>query len=776
LYGKTSATVLDVLEGEVKTSIEAWFKAFKPIAISEEVETKDAQSRMRYRYRNHDESIDPMWFERVSQYRCACLYGALLKHYGYTEELEMVKTIWAAVGDGFTTRLGDFTGMIKKYREQYHSKWFIFCELEDMQDFASPITDEEVYAKVLAWIDKPVEHELKGFNFLDLYGQGCDEFLSYGTTLKKRPISVMEFLSDPMYWATPGTSYGPRLEVDGVKTRRSKWATAYASSPIELLRLFMDDEPQTNKAIVKREHKKSRMIIAGDLANYLRMTYLSYYIDDALDGHPNTTLFMNTDQQIGLYAGMGAPKKAQEVNMPIDESKFDHMVNIDMMKVKFNSLRKFLEGLGLSNLLWVLDLISTSLFSSRANVTVGRRKIYYRNGLLSGWRWTAFLGTLSNQAKVFMFRRVMASLSGVLDTEVQILLRSVGQGDDVRTRFINKEAAAVFFGLYDSSGFEVHDRKTFVADNCDEFLRNFAYEQVVAGYPARGIANLLYRNPINMEKTRGSERIFESISSWFSSFRRFRSERDAPTYHVYRDISQGNGITLEDAKNVVHAPSCFGGAGVAPYIMSEIIMTKAIITRGIKYPPAKVTGFIDQGMAEKIWQAGIDPGPKVSTSVVPFKLEVRPISSDMVKYVCQPFFTKPDVNFRNITGYTLNDQYRPTDVAIIGEMIKKANTQELRTIVLKYFSPESTVKYLSTFGTASTRMIKALMTGDIIGKIPVLLKVGGLVASQAYRSAVCDRLLSLGTKLLYRTVKRIQFQTEVDLTRGVLTEGVRVLV
>lgn len=546
---------------------------------------------------------------------------------------------------GTYNALKELSDIMKKYQHSLCEHWLNMTDVATIEDYLPAYTNEEIDPLVQEWVTGDIEHEFKDGGFDELFEQGCDAFLSVANGNAPDFLTPEEFLSDPMYWATPGTSYERRHEfkINGkkYKTRKSKWATAYSITSKELVSIFYSDKPQYNKVSTKREPGKKRLIIAGDLANYLRMSYISKWLDHELHGHPNTTLFYTPSQYLGMWTQMESQLYEDGVNVPIDETKYDHYITKRMVLSMFNSVRRKIQRSEIpikDDLLNVLELTQKSILHEDAAVVTPNKLFKYQKGLLSGWRWTAFFNTLANCAKVYAFRVKMAQRLDVCTyTAVDPVINFTSQGDDVRARLKSKEHAKVFSDLYLETGFNINPKKNFISSDSDEYLRQVATYKRVGGYPIRGVNSLIFRNPASREAQAGELRIRELAANWLLVIRRTGASLTKVSHHMYRDLAKSSGYSIKEMKIFAHAYAANGGLGLSPANNYTVKFTAGKITTEHyteQQPPilTEVFGNYPQyhGYISSIWRAGIDYGPKLKLHKEPDILQFT--ESQIYKY------------------------------------------------------------------------------------------------------------------------------------------------
>jgi len=677
------------------------------------------------------------WFERTSQYEAFSLYYKLVPPRIRPRLVE----IMSHIGKDFNHRLSDLTDIFKKYQHNITSDWEFYTELAVLQDYAEPIGEEEILEKVKYWVQGDRDHEFADGGFCDLLALGCDEFLSKSQPFQKEPLTVEEYLSDPMYWATSGASYEKRLETihEGrtYKALKSKWATALASSVDEMLQIFYRDMPQENRAVVKRELKKSRMIIVGDMANYLRMSYISYWLEDILRQHPNTTLFYSSSQMFILWLMMlrdtSIPTSIEQ-NFPLDESEYDHEVVKKMIAIALNAVRKLITQIApermKGGLLKALDLTTKSILSPLGTVQVGKMaRVLISKGLLSGWRWTAFLNTILNYGKVTAFRMKLVQRLGLPEAIADPVITSVHQGDDLRARTRSPVHTQLLMDLYTETGFKVNPSKVFMSNVSDEYLRQLAKDGLyIGGYPARGVISLLYRNPVSREFRVGEDRIFELASNWLLVGRRCSTPPAVLESMMIKDISRANLIPKQQVKDILHASAGSGGLGLEPINYKRITLHKS--------KPSTSVIFKDGGIASKykypevvksIWAKGVSLHKKIKVEYTPFSVEVT-------EQVLTPLATRyMDTGDPGPIEPTVRVDVSPSTIAMYQEIIPKQRVKEIEEDLPDWLSRESIAEYYRLKNRASLRVIKDWLTGKLPFRAPNSHKQGMMVIAPIFK-------------------------------------------
>lgn len=647
---------------------------------------------------------------------------------------------------GTLAALDAVSNIYRKYQKHLDVDWKFFVDLKTLGDYVPDLTPEQVAELTVEWIDDDIEHEFADGGFDSLFYQGCIHFLKSGSQTPAIDLSVDDFLKDPMYWATTGTSDGPRLNLKvgnmNFKARKGKWATACASDLEELKKIFWSDAPQTNKAVTKRELGKARIIIAGDLPNYLRMSYISKWLESRLSRHPNTTLFFNKEQMLTLWTDMiKRVSEKMKVSLPIDESKYDHYVSKRMIQIMFRAIKDFIklyEPMYQKELIAALDATEQSLFHKFANIYIntknGRKIVYWRKGLMSGWRWTALLNTMANVAKLFAFRTKIQNRLNISGTLGDPLSYIVAQGDDVDAETSSLEMADALLSMYTETNFVVNPAKLFISLDTDEYLRQLAEQDRIGGYPARGISSLCFRNPLTAEKAVGEERIRELASNWLLSSRRCGTRQEVVEALMTTDIANANGVPKHLINTMIHAQSTNGGLGLAPLNNCVIELIKSRQTR--PPPQFKSSPLLSsypselQNAIQNIWIAGVDFGPKYKKEYTQFSIAVKNV-------LPEPNWQYKNLNISHVSKFepVMRRDVSPSITAAYQATVNEMRMQEILLTANNWLTPTSVEQLLYLNKTASIAVIKSWLTDTLPFHTPEDWKQGPAILAPAFREA-----------------------------------------
>jgi hypothetical protein len=332
-------------------------------------------------------------------------------------------------------------------------------------------------------------------------------------------MSLETFFNNGDLWATSGSGYEPDVDRmivydvekrSDLKVKKNKWSVRWQLSARDARKLMFKKRKQMCKAVQKSETGKVRAVISSDMSLYLKMTYISTFLDQIFKKRKDSTLWMTDQDRDELWQKM---KPDGSWRMPIDQSSFDQNTTLRTVMIVVKCLRKLLvhfihDSEAIAQILEIMDLIEYSI--DGGFVIIGEKKIHIINGILSGWRWTAMLDTIVNLAELEMAIKFVQVMTGRRPK----LLDFCAQGDDDWLKCERYADCAAIWLAYESFGLEVNPGKFFVALDRDEFLRRVYDRGKVTGYPARSITSIVFRSPLGDLETVGAGRIRESLTRW----------------------------------------------------------------------------------------------------------------------------------------------------------------------------------------------------------------------------------------------------------------------
>jgi hypothetical protein len=551
--------------------------------------TKWSSGRIRYRphcklyYVNKDMSVN----------MCYSLYRAALCATGNEDIIHRyhLDCLMSDLAD--VKQLSDY---MKKKGESATTKWRYLVDMHRLSDFLEPKTEADFLDDIKDWVQRKPVHTWDGNEDLwyEKYKQAVHTVFFRSGRSPGELIPIDDFCSNPDYWATSGSGYNPFEQVKlttrditsdrEIKPMKTKWAVAWALTKYKVKRLIYKRKPAMQKGVMKSEPAKVRAVIAGDLALYLKMCYVDTWLNKWFMGRQDSTLWMSSKDRVKLWAKM---KPDGTWRMPLDQASFDKNVTLRQINIILEEIKSLIERSGVPELIPIMEDIIYAINNSV--VLFGGERINVTNGILSGWRWTAFFDTIVNLAEVVMAKEWLYEHSYPI--EIKDLN---AQGDDDWFKLDSYADCVAMWYAYHSFGLEVNPGKFFVSRTRDEYLRRVLDRDKVTGYPARSITTLMFRNPVNERETMGAERHRQNFSKWKLFAERLDSDVLSPFFKQgwLRDTVQSDkNIDKDKALGWLGQSVMVGGIGYeSPPVSLNLVPTSLenhIDNIDIEYPGYK---------------------------------------------------------------------------------------------------------------------------------------------------------------------------------------------
>lgn len=469
----------------------------------------------------------------------------------------------------------------KKYGELlFKDTWMYLVNLETMWGYNPSKDINEFEDDIRQWITGDKVHTFGPFEgqkgigkFIDAFSTYIKEFFSLSPSKSSniQEVSPRLFAESPLLWAGPGatttkTSISYSSNNKQFTVKKNKWSTAFTLSSDKVYNIITTavDLQQINKAIQKREPGKVRAVVSADDSSYLRMSYVSTWLESSLKNHPSTPLFLTVKGIVGMYEELASLVNNIDVNVPIDQVHFDWQQTVNMLNAFFVVTHWYISTYctwkSKNILLYCINNIRISIVQLAPIVLVGKTAIKLIKGFLSGWRWTALMGTIFNYAEFHCALKLSKHLGVKGD-----LRKLWAQGDDDAVIITNYSLAVSLVRSYQIMGFEVNPSKFFVSLSRNEFLRQVITHNRVSGYPARCILSITDRKPQSATLLAFEERIKETLDLWNLPLSRGLNARMCSSHMVSDLHGQMSTYSKGTIKDWVHTPASLGGGGVSPW-------------------------------------------------------------------------------------------------------------------------------------------------------------------------------------------------------------------
>ncbi|APG76011.1 hypothetical protein 2 [Shuangao toti-like virus] len=457
------------------------------------------------------------------------------------------------------------TGLMKMGGESIHPHWRHLTYWELGYGYTSYVKWEEMKPNAYKWLGR--DFSLGGpINEKEYIRMMCEEVITLMKeewTMPKQCPNIDEWTKRGR-WMRGHAGTGPSgfVTIEGkvVKTRKMKGVEGAAKSDRLISEMLFYPVRETFQVLQKSEGGKIRPVVkTGNKINRM-MDYLSEVWEVGMYGSRVSTLFAGVkgNEEIDMELHNLA-KDESWYKVPLDQGSFDwHQSKESVLAVLdtvWNYIKPFLTE---NSEIWKVWEVLRESLHKETSVHVGPYHFPWKNGLPSGWRWTALLDTFLN---VCSFRVIKRISEGRIRTNIPIA-GFHAQGDDVIFGVKIPLHAAVIMDTYKKIGYEVHPLKTYVSRKRGEFLRRSYDQYGVTGYTARTCLSIRFRNPILEMPLNRAERLYSRLTLWHLCVLRGCDTRRVVLSYL-EDAKQAR-VKVRDAADFALTPNCLGGGGVDP--------------------------------------------------------------------------------------------------------------------------------------------------------------------------------------------------------------------
>jgi hypothetical protein len=295
------------------------------------------------------------------------------------------------------------------------------------------------------------------------------------------------------------------------------------------------------------EPAKTRTVQSYDTYSLIRNSYLECVIADYNGGGKWTSVGMNHNDKTGLRLHL--LRDDGLFRLCTDQGQFDlHQPKEWIVYVMEKLFDRMCDTASHPDVRRIADI---ELKSLRDYVVLegNFEDISWKSSLLSGYKWTALIGSILNRAEA---HAVMEKLSIKPVFEYY-------QGDDSIVKVQKHISVADVSAAYVNLGFEVNPDKTWLFNRSCEYLHEIYFSGIgVFGFPARAARAMIYVKPGSMPEVSPADKINSYESTCRMAVRRFLRVKD--TYRrllksYYRDWDE------EKFKEYWNTPCVMGGFG-----------------------------------------------------------------------------------------------------------------------------------------------------------------------------------------------------------------------
>lgn len=428
----------------------------------------------------------------------------------------------------------------------------------------------DVLAAIDDWVSKPFTPTLEGSSddFLIAFRKAVKQVLNWRSEPLEATVSSDQFCYDIPATGSSGSAFDPggeRMHFEVFGEKFSTYNNKYAKSMVlsvkkKLERLFSNTKQKCNVTIKLEFFPKVRLIVSSDFNTTLKMRFIDTWLQQWLAGNPHSTLWMSKEDNLKMWVDFS--KQNKNWNCPMDQTAFDHHISKPMVTIMLEEIKVLMEekcfGTPREELLQVMDTIIFALDGGTVSWK-GTDQTYvreYKNGILSGWQWTAMLDTIANIG----IRIVALELCSKKGIKMDSTMFNA-QGDDQLAQFTNAVMCLAYWAAISSMGFELHLFKNFFSKDHNEYLRKCSSDSQVNGYPARLLNPLLWLYPGTNLPRDSLERMKQIHSNWQRMAQRLNLNFVSILDIVKKDL-KGAKVKITDYDTYLKTSKVRGGAGL----------------------------------------------------------------------------------------------------------------------------------------------------------------------------------------------------------------------
>lgn len=453
----------------------------------------------------------------------------------------------------------EFTALAKKGGAYISPMWRYLCYWETAVGYNPEADLMTLDENVQEWLVIPRANGMLigEDNYLDLlYSEACRFF-----TLEWSMPSEVPTLND---WIASGTwmrgkaGSGPstKVTIQGkrVTTRKNKGVEAKYMSDINIYNEMCTPYPQRLQIMQKREPAKVRPVVKADNELFRKMDFLSEIIEEGLRGCRSSPVFMSSTANERLDI-MIKEKLPMGINCPLDQGNFDNNQSKNTILVILLAMYDVVFSRAPKEYQMVWSAMWDSMIDDRSVVILGKKRYRWGNGLASGLRWTALLGTLLN---ILSFR-VCKSIAQYLEPGMNTF-DEIHQGDDIHFKVLELKHACALVFVMRECGYNVNPMKTYFSKTRTEFLRRSYEKGCITGYLGRSMTSIRFRNPINTESLSKPARAYERVA--VAMLMQGRGADSASVCQYLIEDAKQIMISPVDMADFCLTPNAVGGVGL----------------------------------------------------------------------------------------------------------------------------------------------------------------------------------------------------------------------
>lgn len=475
-----------------------------------------------------------------------------------------------------------------RLNENYPIWYDYFEELHILSGYSTQLHKEADVLELCQPFLQPRELENKTYRklFISNIFKTIDK-ISFKTT-KSQFSDWVKFRDN---WEIMGScDFGHALKIktegfDKYSRINSKFTNLLSYTDEELLRELYAKKGHLIRPFLKdNEPAKIRIVLAYDTRSYIRCSYLYDFIEDLNGLDDWTTVGFNPSKMWKcrdaindiIIAGSKNDRSKMRKLVCTDQSAFDQHVYKDMFIIAFNYICRKIQDLN-PQVKNIVDLENYGL--ENAYFLIDNKKYPWLNGLCSGHKFTALLGSIINRAST-MTANDIAKLNTPYNNHK--IHGGFFQGDDAIIFTSLKFDVQSFLHGYEELGLKVNPMKTWVNTTRTEYLHQSYYNNSVVSLPSRGALSLIFGDPQSRLAP-----LDEKFTNYISNLAQ-ASRRGLQTREVAHNLCRKIGLSNREAHNYLHTPTAYGGGGFTKYVEKDDYLKLKIIKEQKYIPKSEI--------------------------------------------------------------------------------------------------------------------------------------------------------------------------------------------
>jgi hypothetical protein len=442
-------------------------------------------------------------------------------------------------------------------------------------------------------------------------------------------LSFKQYISFRDGWAAGGSSNrGKRVKLliedkKGITksiTLRDKFSAFIDWSDNKILKeCLVDRDVEVGTFVKSDEPGKARLVQGYDAYSFIRCSYLESMISDLNLGKQWTSIGYKSKQTLDMYSSLLGLKGWR---VAVDQSAFDlhqsKQIVVYAIRVLLNAIK--------ANAPRTAQVVETELRSlENVYLNFGDRRGKWENGLLSGYKFTALIGSILNAAA---FNYVIKHFNSSI-------LLSRFQGDDAVAVLKNSIDMKRLANIYASIGKEVNVLKSWQSMTKTDYLHLIfdSNNNSVLGFPASIAKSLIWKKPGLQDTYSLKGKINELNSLLLKGKRRGLTHMDDI---LIRFVKSKTNLDVISIKKWVFSKKVYGGGGFGKLdfildIKSDYQLTGFKVSLNINLDNKYFKGMNELVMSRYRDKVPI-PGVTHTVKVYSLKKQIKKVNFEEVKH------------------------------------------------------------------------------------------------------------------------------------------------